>query len=61
MTKLLAAASLVIGLLASSNAIFASQQTVTLAVENMVCEACPYMVKKNSAGSFGRRRGHRLV
>lgn len=46
MIKLLASASLAIGLLASSSAAFAAQQTVTLAVQNMYCEACPYMVRK---------------
>jgi periplasmic mercuric ion binding protein len=46
MTRLLASASVVIGLLASANAALAAQQTVTLAVKNMVCEACPYIVKK---------------
>jgi periplasmic mercuric ion binding protein len=39
--------SLVLGLLiVSSGAAMAEQRTVTLAVENMYCEACPYMVKK---------------
>ena len=39
--------SLVFGLLiASSGAAMAEQRTVTLAVDNMYCEACPYMVKK---------------
>lgn len=33
-------------LLVSSGAAMAEQKTVTLAVENMYCEACPYMVKK---------------
>jgi periplasmic mercuric ion binding protein len=38
---------LVLGLLlASSGAAMAEQRTDTLAVENMYCEACPYMVKK---------------
>jgi mercuric ion binding protein len=46
MIKVLASAFLAIGLLAASSAAFAAQQTVTLAVENMYCEACPYMVKK---------------
>jgi periplasmic mercuric ion binding protein len=46
MTKLLTSAALAISLLASSKAALAVQQTVTLAVENMYCEACPYMVKK---------------
>lgn len=40
-------ASLVLGLLfVSSGAAMAGQRTVTLAVDNMYCEACPYMVKK---------------
>lgn len=39
--------SLALGLLiASSGAAIAEQRTVTLAVDNMYCEACPYMVKK---------------
>jgi mercuric ion binding protein len=39
--------SLVLGLLiVSSGAAMAEQRTVTLAVENMYCEACPYIVKK---------------
>ncbi len=33
-------------LIVSSGAAVAEQRTVTLAVENMYCEACPYMVKK---------------
>jgi mercuric ion binding protein len=33
-------------LFVSSGAAMAEQRTVTLAVENMFCEACPYMVKK---------------
>src|SRR5260370_42614201 len=39
--------SLVLGLLiVSSGAAMAEQRTVILAVDNMYCEACPYMVKK---------------
>ena len=39
--------SLVLGLLiVSSSAAMAEQRTVILAVDNMYCEACPYMVKK---------------
>lgn len=53
MTKLLASASLAISFLASSNEAFAAQQTVTLAVKNMVCEACPYIVKKTLEGVAG--------
>jgi mercuric ion binding protein len=44
MTRLLI--SLAAGLLVSSQAAFAAEQTVTLTVNNMYCEACPYMVKK---------------
>ena len=38
--------SLVIGVLASSQAALAAERTITLAVDGMYCEACPYMVKK---------------
>lgn len=46
MTKnsLLAAVGIV--LLGISNGASAAERTVTLAVENMYCDACPYMVKK---------------
>ncbi len=44
MSKLLI--SLVVGLLASSQVALAAERTVTLAVNGMYCEACPYMVKK---------------
>lgn len=40
-------APLILGLLVvSSGAAMAEERTITLAVENMYCEACPYMVKK---------------
>ena len=46
MTKL--RMSLALGLLiAISGTAMAEQRTVTLAVDNMYCEACPYMVKKS--------------
>jgi mercuric ion binding protein len=38
--------SLVLGFLVSAQSASAAQRTVTLAVNNMYCEACPYMVKK---------------
>lgn len=39
--------SLALGsLMVSSGAAIAEQRTVTLAVDSMYCEACPYMVKK---------------
>ncbi len=44
MSKLLI--SLVVGLLASSQVALAAERTVTLAVNGMYCEACPYMGKK---------------
>lgn len=45
MTKL--TTSLALGLLiVSSGRAMAEQRTVTLVVNNMYCEACPYMVKK---------------
>jgi mercuric ion binding protein len=39
-------------LLAGSGA-FAAQQTVTLAVDNMYCETCPYIVKQSLAKVAG--------
>ena len=44
MTRLLI--SLFVGLLISAQPASAAQRTVTLTVNNMYCEACPYMVKK---------------
>ena len=46
MKKSLAAALLGLGLLASSP-VFAGEKTVTLAVQNMCCSACPYTVKSS--------------
>jgi mercuric ion binding protein len=46
MTKLLATAGAVLGLLASSTA-FAGERTITLAVRNMYCAACPHTVKSS--------------
>lgn len=51
MSKLLI--SLVVGVLASSQAAFAAERTVTLAVDGMYCEACPYMVKKTLTSVSG--------
>jgi mercuric ion binding protein len=44
MTKLTLTAVFVFATLTSSNA-FATEQTVTLAVKNMYCAACPHTVK----------------
>jgi mercuric ion binding protein len=46
MTKALTAALLGLSLLASSSA-FAGERTVTLAVKNMYCSACPITVKSS--------------
>jgi mercuric ion binding protein len=44
MNKLLISAAFLLGLFASSTAL-AAEKTVTLAVENMYCAACPHTVK----------------
>src|SRR5262249_26890992 len=44
MTKLFASVSFAIALI-SSSATFAGEKTVTLAVQNMYCAACPHTVK----------------
>jgi periplasmic mercuric ion binding protein len=44
-TKLLTASVLGLGLLASSSA-FAAERTITLAVRNMYCTDCPFIVAK---------------
>jgi periplasmic mercuric ion binding protein len=46
MIKLLSTAAFGFGLIASSSA-FAAEKTVTLAVRNMYCAACPGTVKKS--------------
>jgi len=46
MTRFLTSAALGLGLLASSAA-FAGEKTVTLAVKNMYCAACPHTVKSS--------------
>ncbi len=46
MTKLLAPVAIVLGVLASSNT-FAAERTLTLAVQNMYCDACPLIVRKS--------------
>ena len=52
MKRLLSLAVLTSGLL-SAGAAQAGEQTVTLAVENMTCAACPYIVKKSLAAVPG--------
>ncbi len=46
MSKLPTAASLALALFASSTA-FGADRTITLAVQNMYCDACPLIVKKS--------------
>lgn len=46
MDKLIASVVLGLGLVASTIA-FASERTVTLAVKNMYCADCPFIVKKS--------------
>jgi mercuric ion binding protein len=49
MAKLMASVALGLGLVASSVA-FAGERTVTLAVKNMYCADCPFIVKKSLEG-----------
>lgn len=46
MTRILSAVSFA-AMVLSAGAAFAGERTVTLAVENMYCEACPYIVKQS--------------
>lgn len=48
MTRILASVSIVALVLASAVA-SAAEQTITLAVDNMYCDACPYIVKQSLA------------
>ena len=52
MRRTLAAISLVIAAFAGGAA-FAAQRTVTLAVDNVMCPACPYTVKQSLARVAG--------
>jgi len=46
MMKLPVSAAFAVGLLTSSSA-FAGERTISLAVQNMYCDACPLIVKKS--------------
>jgi len=46
MNKLFASAAFTVGVLAASAA-FAAEKTITLAVRNMYCVDCPFIVKKS--------------
>jgi hypothetical protein len=53
MTKLLFASAS--AALLFNTASFAAEKTVTLAVENMTCSACPHIVKGESRGGARRQ------
>jgi mercuric ion binding protein len=47
MTRMLAA--MIVAATVPAGAVAAAEQTLTLAVDNMYCEACPYIVKESLA------------
>ena len=49
-----------LGMLASSSA-GAAERTITLAVQNMFCADCPFIVKKSLEAVPGVARGNRVV
>jgi mercuric ion binding protein len=51
MTRVLAVLSL--AAMVSTTGAIAAERTVTLAVDNMYCDACPYIVKQSLAGIAG--------
>jgi periplasmic mercuric ion binding protein len=54
MTKFLV--SIVFGLFISVQTASAAQRTITLNVNNMTCEACPYLVKKSLENISGVKK-----
>ncbi len=52
MNKYLSALPLIVSMMAAPGA-FAGERTVTFAVDNMYCEACPYIVKSSMAAVPG--------
>ena len=46
MTKLVVCAAIALSVLGASTA-FAAEKTITLAVKNMYCDACPLIVRKS--------------
>jgi periplasmic mercuric ion binding protein len=46
MTKLLVSAAIAVSVLTSST-VFAAERTITLAVKNMYCADCPFIVRKS--------------
>src|SRR5262249_921012 len=55
MSKLLASAAIVVGVLAPSTAL-AAEKTVTLAVKSMYCADCPFIVRKSLEAVRGGRK-----
>lgn len=55
MRKFLSALALVGSMMATMTA-FAGERTMTLAVENMTCASCPYIVKTSMAAVAGVQR-----
>lgn len=51
--KQVATVAALLGALAFSTTAMAAERTVTLAVENMTCASCPYIVKKSMEGVPG--------
>jgi periplasmic mercuric ion binding protein len=52
MSKLVTAAAVAISMFVASSA-FAAEKTITLAVKNMHCADCPFIVKKSLEGVSG--------
>ena len=55
MTKLLVSAAIALSVVGASAA-FAAEKTVTLAVKNMYCDACPLIVRKSLESVSGVSR-----
>jgi periplasmic mercuric ion binding protein len=47
MTKLLVSAAIALSVVALSTTAFAAEKTITLAVKNMYCADCPFVVRKS--------------
>ena len=55
MSKFLASAAIAVSVLASSTAL-AAEKTITLAVKNMYCADCPFIVRKNLEAEPGESK-----
>jgi|SRR5215468_10830010 len=53
MARILASMSIAAAVVLAGAGASAAEQTVTLAVDNMYCTACPYIVKESLAGVPG--------